>query len=128
MSDWSSDVCSSDLERRPKIPVPLFPDPQAEVDIVEGDAQPFIQPADLVVYRCSHHHTRRGDRAQSLRPPRSMLMPGVSARSSRLHMTSHATDSQHTAPVLAGVVRVVTHRAYHPDLEPQPTTPTFPTP
>src|SRR3546814_12757854 len=84
MSDWSSDVCSSDLERRPKIPVPLFPDPQAEVDIVEGDAQPFIQPADLVVYRCSNHHKRRGDRAQSLRQPRSMLMPGVSARSSRI--------------------------------------------
>src|SRR3546814_3194771 len=45
-----------------------------------------------------------------------MLMPGVSARSSRIHMPCHATDSQHNAPVLDGVVRVVKHRADHPDL------------
>src|SRR3546814_17702255 len=80
ISDWSSDVCSSDL------------------------------------YRCSHHHTRRGDRAQSLRQPRSMLMPGVSARSSRIHMPCHATDSQHNAHLLDGVVRVAKHHADHPDL------------
>src|SRR3546814_10281994 len=31
-------------KRRPEVPVPHFPDPQAQVDVVEGNAQSFIQP------------------------------------------------------------------------------------
>src|SRR3546814_8531853 len=98
ISDLSSAVCSSDL-----------PDPQAQVDVAEGNAQSFIQPADFVVNRRPHHYTSSGNGTQRLRQPRPRLVAGITTRRPRIRVTGNAADSQHDAAMLDGVVRVVEH-------------------
>src|SRR3546814_19387097 len=106
-------------KRRPEVPVPHFPDPQAQVDVVEGNAQSFIQPADFVVNRRPHHYTSSGNGTQRLRQPRPMIVAGVTTPRPRIRVTGNAADYQHDAAMLDGGVREVEHCADAPDLPQQ---------
>src|SRR3546814_12965952 len=105
-------------ERRPDIAITGRPQSQAEVDIVERNLQPFLEPANLVIDLTTHQQTCAGDCRQPLGNTRPPAVARIAAWHARITVGRDAVDAQRDAGVLDGVVRVVEPRTERTDSGP----------
>src|SRR3546814_18937075 len=92
-------------ERRPDIAITGRPQSQAEVDIVERNLQPFLEPANLVIDLTTHQQTCAGDCRQPLGNTRPPAVDRLDTWPSRKKMGRDDGDAQSDAGVTGGVER-----------------------
>src|SRR5690606_17910854 len=64
-------------KRRPDVPISGFPEPQAEIDVIERNLQGFVQPPYLLVGGASDDQAGTRDGGELLRDARTTAMARV---------------------------------------------------
>src|SRR5215207_4347967 len=103
-------------EGRPEVQVAGAQDLEAEIDVVKGDCQLLIKPADLLVDRAPHHEAGGGDgRDVARRDPPADIARRASWQA-LVGVAGEAAEAEHDPGVLHGAVRVEEPRADATDL------------
>ena len=102
-------------QRRPDDQIPALAKPQAEIDIVEGDPQLAVEPADLVEHRSPHCETSCRHSREVLLQQRAAEVPGIMPLTSEVEVPGNTAGTQNHAGVLhppAGIDQLGPDRAH----------------
>src|SRR5262249_29303473 len=85
--------------------------PDAEVDVVEGDRQLFVESPQLLKHRPADHDAGRGRARHVLLQGAAAEIPGASARLPVTGVAGDAAKSQNNSGMLDAVVRIEQQRS-----------------
>src|SRR6185312_5104051 len=92
---------------------------KAQIDVVIGDTEIFgVKPADFFENIAAHHQAGGRHGRNILRQARAPEIPGFAGRQSLVNVRADATDTEHDAGMLDGVVAVVEQCADGADIGP----------